>query len=85
MLARVLLLTTPSSLFAGFIRRHGRARWKFSLWSFSVMKHSALASTSVLSAMSSRSAISLASKLFCTPGGKLHIHNCFVLVLGIRP
>ena len=47
------LLTFPSSLFEGLIRRHGNFELKFSLWSLSVMKEGFLARCSILSLSSS--------------------------------
>ena len=47
------LLTFPSSVLEGLIRRHGSFELKFSLWSLSVMKAGFLARCSILSLSSS--------------------------------
>ena len=51
MLSRICLLTLPSSLFAGFMRRHMGWLAKLSLWSFRVIKACCFAICSVRSSM----------------------------------
>ena len=51
MLSRICLLTLPSSLFAGFMRRQVGWLAKLSLWSFRVIKACCFAICSVWSSM----------------------------------
>ena len=59
-LSRISLLTFPSSLFAGFMRRHVGWLVKLSLWSFRVTKACFFAICSVLLSMMSSWAIDFA-------------------------
>ena len=49
MFSKIDLLTLPSSLLEGFIRRQCKLDWKLSLWSFKVIKAGVLARHSILS------------------------------------
>ena len=57
------LLTFPSSLFDGFIKRHVGLEWKLSLWSLSVTKEGVLVMCSTLSRISSMVDMLFASRL----------------------
>ena len=59
-LSRICLLTLPSSLFAGFMRRHVGWLAKLSLWSFRVIKACCFAICSVQSSMLSSWAMDFA-------------------------
>ena len=59
-LSRICLLTFPSSLFAGFMRRHVGWLVKLSLWSFKVIKACCFANCSVRLSMLSFWAIDFA-------------------------
>ena len=59
-LSRICLLTFPSSLFAGFMRRHVGWLVKLSLWSFKVIKACCFAICSVRLSMLSFWAIDFA-------------------------
>ena len=60
MLSRICLLTFPSSLFTGFMRRHVGWLAKLSLWSFRVIKACCFAICSVRLSMLSSWAIDFA-------------------------
>ena len=62
MLSRICLLTFPSSLFAGFMRRHVGWLAKVSLWSFRVIKACCFAICSVRLSMLSSWAMNFACK-----------------------
>ena len=61
--SKMCLLTLPSSDFVGFNRRHDGLDWKFSLWSFNVIKAGHFARHSVRSHISRLLAICFASRL----------------------
>ena len=61
-LSRICLLTFPSSLFAGFMRRHVGWLAKLSLWSFRVIKACCFAICSVRLSMFSFWAVDFASE-----------------------
>ena len=69
--SRICLLTFPSSLFAGFMRRHLGWLVKLSLWSFKVIKACCFAICSVRLSMLSFWAIDFACESMMLPASAL--------------